>query len=51
MRVFVCGKECVSHYSTYSERHDLVGDQEEEQVEVRHHVQEYSGCALGQVRS
>lgn len=34
---------------TYSQRHDLISDEEEEQMEVRHDVQECRGGALGQV--
>ena len=34
---------------TYTQRHDLIGDQEEKQMEVGHDIQEYGGGALGQV--
>lgn len=36
--------------NTVSQRHDFVGEEEEQQVEVRHHVQKNRGAALGQVR-
>ena len=35
---------------THSQRHDLIGDEEEEQVEIRHDVEEGGGAGLGQVR-
>lgn len=34
---------------TYSQRHDFIGNEEEEQMEVWHDVQEWCGGALGQV--
>lgn len=34
---------------SYPQRHDFIGDKEEQQMEVRHDVQESRGAALGQV--
>ena len=34
---------------SYTQRHDVIGNEEEKQMEVRHDVQECRGGALGQV--
>lgn len=34
---------------SYTQRHDFIGNEEEEQMEVWHDVQECRGGALGQV--
>lgn len=43
----------ISHFNvcpgTHSQRHDLIGDEEEEQMEIRYNVEEGPGAALGQV--